>query len=100
MKVVRSGFWRIYFWLFAAITLLSFVVLFIPWIVPAFDLELDAEEFGGALPAELQPGFSFAGAVTNAARQPEAATALLRFLASPDAGPVIMKAGLAPVTAR
>ena len=52
--------------------------------------------FAGALPAELQPGFSFAGALTNSTRQPEAATALLRFLASPDAAPVIWKAGLAP----
>ena len=35
----------------------------------------------GPIPAELQPGFSFAGAITSAARQPEAARALLRFLA-------------------
>ena len=52
--------------------------------------------FVGALPAELQPGFSFAGAVTVIAREPEAAAALLRFLASPDAAPVLVKAGLAP----
>lgn len=52
--------------------------------------------FVGALPAELQPGFSFAGALTSAAKEPEAAKALLRFLASPDAAPVITKAGLAP----
>src|SRR4030095_229370 len=37
----------------------------------------------GPIPAELQPGHSFAGAVTATARQPEAASALLRFLASP-----------------
>jgi len=52
--------------------------------------------FVGALPAEIQPGFSFAGAVTAIARQPEAAAALLRFLASPEAGPVLAKNGLAP----
>jgi len=52
--------------------------------------------FVGALPAGLQPGFSFAGVVTMTARQPEAAAALLRFLASPDAAPVLVKAGLAP----
>ena len=52
--------------------------------------------FVGALPPELQPGFSFAGALTNSARQPEAATALLRFLSSPEARPVIVEAGLAP----
>jgi len=52
--------------------------------------------FVGTIPAELQPMFSFAGALTNTARQPEAAIALIRFLASPDARPVILKAGLVP----
>jgi len=56
--------------------------------------------FVGALPAELQPGFYFAGAVTTKAQQPEAGSALLRFLASPDAAPVIVKAGLAPPQGR
>jgi molybdate transport system substrate-binding protein len=56
--------------------------------------------FVGAIPAELQPGFSFAGAVTTAARQPEAASALIRFLASPEAAPTIVKAGLAPLPRR
>jgi molybdate transport system substrate-binding protein len=50
----------------------------------------------GPIPAELQPGFSFAGAITTAARQPDAAAALLRFLASPDAASIVRKAGLAP----
>jgi molybdate transport system substrate-binding protein len=52
--------------------------------------------FVGPLPAEVQPTFSFAGALTNTVRQPEAAGALLRFLASPEAAPVISKAGLMP----
>jgi len=52
--------------------------------------------FVGALPAELQPGFSFAGAVTAKAKEPEAAAALLKFLSSPEVAPVIVKAGLAP----
>jgi molybdate transport system substrate-binding protein len=56
--------------------------------------------FVGALPAELQPMFSFAGALTNTARQPEAARALLRFLASSEAAPVISKAGLQPLASR
>jgi molybdate transport system substrate-binding protein len=51
--------------------------------------------FVGPIPAEFQPGFSFAGALTSKVRQPEAATALIRFLASPEAAPVIVKAGLA-----
>jgi molybdate transport system substrate-binding protein len=54
--------------------------------------------FVGAIPAELQPGFSFAAALTSTARQPEAASALIRFLASPEAAPVIQKAGLTPVS--
>lgn len=56
--------------------------------------------FVGAIPEELQPGFSFAGALTRNARQPEAAATLLRFLASPDAAPTILKAGLMPPSAR
>ena len=52
--------------------------------------------FVGAIPAELQPGFSFAGAVTPTSREPVAATALLRFLASPEAAPVVLKQGLTP----
>ena len=52
--------------------------------------------FVGAIPAELQPGFTFSGALTSTVQQPEAASALLRFLASPDAAPVITKAGLTP----
>jgi molybdate transport system substrate-binding protein len=57
-------------------------------------------DFVGPLPAELQPGFSFAGAVTANAKEPDAAMALLKFLSSPDADAVITKAGLAPVPAR
>jgi len=53
--------------------------------------------FVGPIPAELQPGSTFAGAITTASRQPEAALALIRFLASPDAAPTIVKAGLTPV---
>jgi molybdate transport system substrate-binding protein len=56
--------------------------------------------FVGAIPAELQPGFSFAGAITSTARQPEAARALMQFLASPEAAPAISKAGLTPIPGR
>lgn len=56
--------------------------------------------FVGAIPAELQPGFYFAGALTSAARQPEAASALIRFLASPEAAPAILKSGLTPPAGR
>ena len=56
--------------------------------------------FVGTIPAELQPMFTFAGAIAGQVRQPEAAAALLRFLASPEAAPVIVKAGLAPPSER
>jgi molybdate transport system substrate-binding protein len=56
--------------------------------------------FVGPIPAELQPGFSFAAAMTSTAKQPEAALALIRFLASPEAASTIVKAGLAPPPAR
>src|SRR5213592_2169577 len=53
--------------------------------------------FVGSIPAELQPVFSFAGALTSNARQPEAGSALIRFLAAPAAAPAILKAGLKPL---
>ena len=56
--------------------------------------------FVGTIPAELQPGPSFAGAITSAARQPDAALALLHFLASPEAASTIVKAGLTPRAGR
>lgn len=56
--------------------------------------------FVGTIPAEVQPMFSFAGALTSTVRQPEAASALIRFLASPEATPVILQAGLAPPSER
>jgi molybdate transport system substrate-binding protein len=54
--------------------------------------------FVGTIPAELQPVFSFAAALTSTVQQPEAANALIRFLASPEAAPVIVKAGLLPLS--
>jgi molybdate transport system substrate-binding protein len=63
-------------------------------------LHVPGVDFVGAIPAALQPGFSFAGVLTSKARQPEAGGALIRFLASPDAAPAILKAGLTPPSAR
>jgi len=56
--------------------------------------------FVGTIPAEVQPMIFFAAALTSNARQPEEAAALIRFLASPEAVPVIEKAGLTPVSNR
>jgi molybdate transport system substrate-binding protein len=55
--------------------------------------------FVGALPAEVQPMFSFAGALTKTAKEPDAARALLAFLSSREAAPAITKAGLMPLSA-
>ena len=56
--------------------------------------------FVGTIPAELQPGFSFAGVLTTKVQQPAAASALIAFLASPEAAPAILNAGLTPLSAR
>ena len=63
-------------------------------------LHVPGVTFVGPIPSELQPGFSFAGGNTRTARQPDAALALLRFLASPDAASIIVKAGLTPPAGR
>jgi len=63
-------------------------------------IHVEGVTFVGTIPAELQPGFSFAGALTSTVQQPEAATALIRFLASPEAAPAIAKAGLLPPSPR
>jgi len=56
--------------------------------------------FVGTIPAEVQPTTFFAGALATSVRQPQAADALIRFLASPEAAPVISKAGLMPLAGR
>jgi molybdate transport system substrate-binding protein len=56
--------------------------------------------FVGTIPAEVQQVTFFAGALTSRAREPDAASALIRFLASPEAAPVISKAGLKPMSER
>jgi len=63
-------------------------------------IRVEGVTFVGTIPAELQPGFSFAGALTSTAQQIEAATALIRFLASPEAAPAIAKAGMLPPAPR
>lgn len=59
-------------------------------------IHVQGVDFVAPIPAELQPGFTFAGVVTKDAREPEAAAALLRYLSSPEAEAVVTKAGLAP----
>lgn len=54
-------------------------------------------DFVGTVPAEIQPPTYFVGELTANTKQPEAAVALLKFLSSAEAAPVISKAGLKPV---
>jgi len=63
-------------------------------------IRVPGASFVGTIPDAVQPPTFFAGALTVTVRQPEAAGALLRFLASPDAAPVIAKAGLTPLAGR
>ncbi len=63
-------------------------------------LHVSGVTFVGAIPPELQPGFSFVGAVTTAARQPDAAMELLRFLSSPQAADSLARNGLKAPLAR
>lgn len=53
--------------------------------------------FVSTIPEVIQPEAFFSGAITAKAVQAEAATALLRFLSSPAAAPVMEKAGLTPI---
>jgi molybdate transport system substrate-binding protein len=53
----------------------------------------------GLIPAEVQKRTEFSAAVVRGAAHPEAARALLRFLASPANAPAIEATGLEPVTA-
>lgn len=57
-------------------------------------------DYVGTIPAELQPGFTFAGELTRSTGNADAATALLRFLNSPEADAVKTKAGLMSAAAQ
>jgi molybdate transport system substrate-binding protein len=63
-------------------------------------LHVPGVTFVGAIPAELQPRFAYSGALTTAPKEPDAARALIRFLASPEAAATITRAGLAPTGTR
>ncbi len=53
-------------------------------------------EIVGPLPAELQTYIGFAAGVGAGAKEPDAATALVRFLSSPEAAPVLRAKGIEP----
>ena len=53
-------------------------------------------ELVGRIPQELQTWIGFAGGLGTAAREPDASRALLRYLTSPSAAPVLQAAGIEP----
>jgi len=59
-------------------------------------MHVEGVSYVGTIPAELQPVFTFAAALTPSAQEVEGGSALIRFLASPEAAAVITAAGLAP----
>jgi molybdate transport system substrate-binding protein len=63
-------------------------------------LHVSGADFVAPIPAELQPGFAYSAVLTTAAREPEAARALIVFLASPAAAETISQAGLKPNASR
>jgi molybdate transport system substrate-binding protein len=63
-------------------------------------LHVPGVTFVGPIPAELQPRFAYSGALTTAAKEPDAGRALIRYLASPEAAATITRAGLAPTGLR
>jgi molybdate transport system substrate-binding protein len=54
----------------------------------------------GTIPDAIQKVSFFAAAIARDAREPEAGKALIRFLASPEAAPVVLRAGLTPLESR
>ncbi len=60
-------------------------------------INVPGTDFVGTVPAEIQPPAFFVGLVPMNSKQPEAAMALLKFLSSPAAAPIISKAGLKPL---
>lgn len=54
-------------------------------------------ELVGPIPAEVQTWIGFAAGVANAAKEPAAAEALVRFLAAPEAAPVLKSLGVEPL---
>ncbi len=60
-------------------------------------INVPGADFVGTVPAGLQPPAFFVGMLPANTKQPEAAVALLKFLSSEQAAPVIAKAGLKPL---
>jgi molybdate transport system substrate-binding protein len=59
-------------------------------------LPIGGIDYVGPLPRDLQDYVVFAAAVLTASKQPEAATAMIRFMAEPAAAPLIRKGNMEP----
>ena len=57
-------------------------------------------DYVGPLPPEVQKVTVFSAGVVSGAKQPEAARALVKFLASPSAASAVIKAGMEPIAPR
>jgi molybdate transport system substrate-binding protein len=57
-------------------------------------IPVEGADYVGPLPKDLQQTVKFAAAVLTAAKEPEAAKAFLRFIASPEAAPYITKSAM------
>lgn len=56
--------------------------------------------FVGTIPADVQLATTFAAVIASSANEPEGARALIRYLTSPEAAPVVTRAGLTPLRPR
>jgi molybdate transport system substrate-binding protein len=59
-------------------------------------IPVEGAEYVGPLPKELQETVKFSGGMLSFAKQPEAARAFLKFIASPEAAPLIRKSAMEP----
>jgi molybdate transport system substrate-binding protein len=59
-------------------------------------LEIGGVDFVGVLPEGAQRVTTFSAGLAAGAKEPDAARQLVRFFKSPEAEPVIRRAGLAP----
>ncbi|SHK39398.1 molybdate transport system substrate-binding protein [Roseomonas rosea] len=62
-------------------------------------LPIEGIAYVGTIPEAVQEPTIFCAGLAMGAREPEAARALIRFLASPEAAPVLARTGLEPMTA-
>lgn len=60
-------------------------------------INVPGADFVGTVPADFQPPAFFVGMIPTNSKQPEAAVALLKFMSSEQAAPVIARLGLKPL---